>query len=49
MGRVEQVYNEQTAKGLNQYMGEFFNSFRELSNNPESLATRTMVKDRANS
>ena len=38
MGRVEQVYNEQSTKGLNQYMGEFFNSFRELSNNPESLA-----------
>ena len=26
-------------------MGEFFNSFRELSNNPESLAARTMVKE----
>ena len=45
MGRVEQVYNEQTTKGLNQYMGEFFNSFRELSNNPESLAARSMVKE----
>jgi flagellar hook-associated protein 1 FlgK len=47
LGRVEQVYNEQTTKGLNQCMGEFFNSFRELSNNPESLATRTMVKESA--
>lgn len=45
MDRVEQVYNEQTNKGLNQFMGQFFNSFRELSNNPESLATRTMVKE----
>lgn len=47
MGRVEQVYNEQSTKGLNQYMGEFFNSFRELSNNPESLAARSMVKESA--
>lgn len=47
LGRVEQVYNEQVNKGLNKYMGDFFNSFRELSNNPESLATRTLVKETA--
>lgn len=47
MGRVEQVYNEQLNKGLNQFMGEMFNSFRELSNNPESLAARSMVKESA--
>lgn len=47
LGRVEQVYNEQSTKGLNQFMGEFFNSFRELSNNPESLAARSMVKESA--
>jgi len=41
LGRVEQVYNEQINKGLNQFVGEFFNSFKELSNNPESLAART--------
>jgi flagellar hook-associated protein 1 FlgK len=28
-------------------MGEFFNSFRELSNSPESLAARSMVKESA--
>lgn len=47
MGRVEQVYNEQVNKGLNQFMAEFFNSFRELSNNPESLASRANVKESA--
>lgn len=47
MGRVEQVYNEQATKGLNQYMSDMFNAFRELSNNPESLASRTMVKESA--
>lgn len=47
LGRVEQIYNEQANKGLNQYMTDFFNSFRELSNNPESLASRTMVRESA--
>lgn len=45
MTRVEQVYNEQVNKGLNSYMTDFFNSWREFSNNPESLATRTQVKE----
>lgn len=45
MARVEQVYNEQVNKGLNKHMAEFFNAFRELSNNPESLASRTLVKE----
>ena len=49
LGRVEQVYNEQTSKGLNQYMNGFFNSFRELANNPESLSSRTMVRESAES
>jgi flagellar hook-associated protein 1 FlgK len=47
LSRVEQVYNEQVNQGLNHSMGNFFNSFRELSNNPESLATRTQVKETA--
>lgn len=47
LARVEQVYNEQNNKGLNQYLTDFFNSFRELSNNPESLASRTLVRESA--
>jgi flagellar hook-associated protein 1 FlgK len=43
--QVEQVFNEQMNKGLNQYMTDFFNGFRELSNNPESSTSRTMVKE----
>jgi flagellar hook-associated protein 1 len=43
--QVEQIFNEQMNKGLNQYMTDFFNGFRELSNNPESVTTRTMVKE----
>lgn len=45
LGRVEQVFNEQQNKGMNQYISDFFNSFRELANNPESLTTRTLVKE----
>ena len=45
MTRVESVYNEQMNKGLNSNMSEFFNAYREFSNNPESLATRTQVKE----
>ena len=45
--RVEQVYNEQINKGLNTTISEFFNSFRDFSVNPESLATRTQVKETA--
>lgn len=47
MGRVEQVYNEQQNKGLNQFMADFFSSVQEMANNPESLATRTQVRESA--
>ena len=45
--RVEQIYNEQLNKGLNTFVSDFFNAFREFSTNPESLATRTQVKETA--
>lgn len=47
MMRVEQVFNEQMNKGLNKFMGEFFNSYREMSNSPENLALRTLVRESA--
>ncbi|MCC6277706.1 MAG: flagellar hook-associated protein FlgK [Oligoflexia bacterium] len=45
--RVEQIYNESINKGLNRFMANFFNAFREFSNNPESQATRALVKESA--
>jgi flagellar hook-associated protein 1 len=48
LSQVEQVFNEQNGPGLNSYMVDFFNSFREFANNPESLATRTNVRESAN-
>ena len=47
LGRVEQIYNEQNNSGLSHSIGQFFNAFRELSNNPESLSSRTQVKEAA--
>jgi flagellar hook-associated protein 1 FlgK len=47
MGRVEQIYNEQQNKGLNQFVADFFASVQEMANNPESLATRTQVRETA--
>ena len=47
--QVEDIFNEQVNKGLNQYVSDFFNAWRELSNNPESVTTRSMVKEAAES
>lgn len=45
--RLESAFNEQSVKGLSNSMTEFFNSFRELANSPESLTARTVVRDNA--
>ena len=47
LARVEQIFNEQENKGLNRFVSDFFNSFREFSNNPESQAARSTVKETA--
>lgn len=47
MGRLEQVYNEQSVEGLNSSIVGFFNSFRELSTSPESMPKRIAVKESA--
>src|SRR4051794_3757974 len=43
--RVEQVFNESINKGLNRFLANFFNAFREFANNPESQATRAHVME----
>ncbi len=45
MSRVEQVFNEQSNKGFNKFMSDFFNAYREMSNSPENLALRNVVKE----
>lgn len=45
MQKLESVVNEQSVKGMNGAISDFFNSFRELASNPESATVRTIVKD----
>ena len=47
LGRLEDVMNEQQESGVHKKIGNFFNSWRELSNNPENFALRQQVKDSA--
>ncbi|MFZ8934080.1 MAG: flagellar hook-associated protein FlgK [Bacteriovoracaceae bacterium] len=44
---IEQIFNEADGEGLNQILTKFFNSFRELANNPEDESIRSLVRDNA--
>ena len=48
MSQVESIFNELDSEGLNQVVNKFFNSFRELSNQPENATIRSVVRDQAN-
>lgn len=43
--KLESIFNESTNKGINFFISEFFNSFRELSTQPDSTAMRAAVKE----
>lgn len=43
--RLESALNEQNVKGINNAISNFFNSFRELANGPESAVARTQVRE----
>ncbi|WP_312651525.1 flagellar hook-associated protein FlgK [Proteiniclasticum sp.] len=43
MGQIEMIFNEPSKTGVNFAMGEMFNSWQELSKNPESLNAKSMV------
>lgn len=45
--KLEGIFNESTNKGINFFISEFFNSFRELSTQPDSTAMRAAVKESA--
>lgn len=47
LGRIENALNEQSVKGLNASISEFFGAFRELANNPESSVPRVQVREAA--
>lgn len=43
MGQIEMIFNEPSKTGVNFAMGEMFNSWQELSKNPESLTAKSLV------
>lgn len=47
VSRVEEAYGEPSTSGIGQLMTNFFNSFSDLSANPESGALRSTVRNRA--
>ncbi len=47
MEQVEIIFNETEMDGLNKIVNKFFNSFRELANQPENETIRSVVRDSA--
>ncbi|MCB9060641.1 MAG: flagellar hook-associated protein FlgK [Halobacteriovoraceae bacterium] len=45
--QVEMIFNEIDNEGLNKILNRFFNSFRELANQPENETIRSVVRDNA--
>lgn len=45
--QVERIFNEIDSEGLNTILNKFYNSFRELANQPESETIRSVVRDSA--
>ena len=47
LNQVQDIFNEINSDGLNKILNRFFNSFRELSNQPENQTIRSLVRDNA--
>ncbi|HGJ64916.1 TPA: flagellar hook-associated protein FlgK, partial [bacterium] len=47
-GQIESVFLEPSESGLKSLLGEFWNSWEDLANNPENITSRGMVVQRAN-
>jgi flagellar hook-associated protein 1 FlgK len=47
LGHVEEIFNEINSEGMNKILNRFFNSFRELSNQPENETVRNAVRETA--
>ena len=47
LSNVEELFNEINSEGLNKILNRFFNSFRELSTQPENETIRDIVKENA--
>jgi flagellar hook-associated protein 1 FlgK len=49
LGRIEAIENEFSGTDLSNSLGEFFNSFSQLSNNPQDVSLRTLLVEQAGS
>lgn len=47
MSQLEAVFNEPSDTGVSYAMGEMFNAWQELSDNPESLSSQSIVVERS--
>lgn len=47
LGQIEDVFNEVDSDGLSKLLNKFFNSFRELSQQPENETVRSIVRENA--
>ena len=47
LGQIEAIFNEVDMDGLNSMLNKFFNSFRELSKQPDNEAFRSIVRGNA--
>jgi len=45
--QAESVFNEVNSQGLNRIINRFFNSFRELANQPDNESVRSIVRESA--
>lgn len=48
LAQVEDIFTELNGEGLNKLINGFFNSFRELAQQPENETMRSVVRDQAN-
>lgn len=47
LSHVEEIFNEINSEGMNKVLNRFFNSMRELSNQPENETIRNSVRENA--
>ncbi len=47
LSQVENIFNEIDSEGLNKVLNKFFNSFRDLANQPENETIRSIVRENA--
>ena len=45
--QIEKLFNEIDEEGLNKQLNKFYNSFRQLANNPENETIRSIVRNNA--